>query len=145
MTPQEYSMELAKRLQATAMLAEGLLWCSFVMRSWNNLDDVLAYATESAEKLAEPTVPFLNHKARVQLEALKELRAVVGPGAPKWAEVQKIARRLLESLQSNCRGKPGEDASLTDSFKNRRALPPNPWADANRTAKAPPRKRRKKG
>lgn len=141
MTPQEYSLELAKRLQATAMLAEGLLWSAFVMRSWDAVDDLLGHAVENAERLRDPPVPFLAQKAGIQLEALIKLRPIISSRSPDWHEIQRIAHHLLESLQTDFRGKPGKDTSLADYFRNRPTLPRNPWGNAATESKRSSRKR----
>jgi hypothetical protein len=120
-TPQQYTIDLAKRLRLTAMIAEGLLWCAFVMRSRVDLDAALRIAIRTAEHVTTaPIVPDL--QGGEQRRLLRSLqRALRAPNGPDWTTVEAAARELSALLTVDVTRIPS-GSSLPDFFGDRRAL-----------------------
>jgi hypothetical protein len=115
-----------------------MLWCAFIMRSWEQLDEALLRAAEGAREIQggtpklAPLSPPLN--AGAQIELLEALRAeVCGVERPDWTCIAAHARGLLALTRVDLDGLPTEDSALLDLFDGQRPLP--------RTRRAPPRKR----
>lgn len=143
MTPQEYTMHVAKRLRAAATLVEGLAWCALVMRSWEDLDLILARAIETASRLrTSPVVP--DPHAAEQARLLRALRrALQRKGGPDWAKVGALSLDLAKHLHMDDESLPSENFRLLDIFENGPPLPRlqrRPGSDEPRRRRAAKRK-----
>ena len=119
MTPQEYTLEIAKRLHATSTLVEGLLWCAVMMRSWNELDAALKHSIRTAEHLrTSPVVPDLRGEEQAKMLNLRH--ALVAPGDTDWRQVEQLCRALATLLRIE--NLPTSQRMVLDLFKNRPPL-----------------------
>jgi hypothetical protein len=111
-TPQEKSIEIARRLYAIDALGQALLWCAFVMNSRDQLGEVLDLGILSADDLEKHGYP--GGAVRICLERLRA--AVADDNEIDWANVQREARNLLELLRKDSVGIPEASSRFGDIF-----------------------------
>jgi hypothetical protein len=112
MTPQQHSIAIAKLLYELDRIAHGLLWCAFMMNSWDNIEEVFIRADRTIVSMADVTSGTAFDP---QLKLLREIRrSTSSPNPVNWRRVQRLARKLIESVRSDCSGLPESESTLLD-------------------------------
>ena len=122
MSPQERSIELAKRLVAIQAVGHALAWYSLVQRGAPELPTLMSKVVLAAEALTgaqDLAAPVLGERQLILLKALQE--GLSSP-EPDLLRIQANARELIDLGGTDCSLLPSAETELADLVAGWEAL-----------------------